>query len=129
MVALTVEVVPVLTEDVHHPVLVVLLTLGQAGWKQRYLNDLLAYLLPEGAYFHGRDVFLCVFFTVKYYSRVTRPPPPQKKKKYRREEVSHNTSLTGVPVKVGQTLKNHSILCIREKIPKKFLNVYKGLLY
>ena len=34
----------------------------------------------------------------------------------RREEVSQNTSLTGVPVKVGQTLKNYSIFSINEKI-------------
>ena len=36
----------------------------------------------------------------------------------RREEVSQNTLLTGVPVKAGQTLKNHSIFCTKEKILK-----------
>ena len=41
----------------------------------------------------------------------------------RREEVSHNTSLTGVPVKVGQNLKNHSIFCTQEKKKKKSVNI------
>ena len=32
----------------------------------------------------------------------------------RQEKVSQNTSLTGVPVKVGQSLKNHIIFCSNE---------------
>ena len=47
----------------------------------------------------------------------------------RLEEVSHNTSLTGVPVKVGQTLKNHSIFCIKEKILKNSVDILYGLFY
>ena len=37
--------------------------------------------------------------------------------------------LTGVPVKVGQTLKNHTNFCINGKILKNLLNVHKGLFY
>ena len=47
----------------------------------------------------------------------------------RLEEVSHNASLAGVPVKVGQTLKNHSILCIKEKILKKSADILEYPFY
>ena len=47
----------------------------------------------------------------------------------RREELSHNTSLTGVPVKVGQTLKNHSIFCTKEKIPKNSADILEDPVY
>ena len=40
-----------------------------------------------------------------------------------REEISRNTSLTGVPVKLGKTLKNHSIFCTNEKILKNSVDI------
>ena len=46
-----------------------------------------------------------------------------------REEVSHNTSLTGVPVKVGQTLEDHSIFCIKEKILKNSVDISEDPFY
>ena len=58
-------------------------------------------------------------YAVNQWSSTWCPTPPTHSPK----EVSQNTSLMRVPVKVGKSLKNHSIFCIKENILKNLTHI------